>query len=108
MCCTGSGSCQADGVPRIGNVEKQIYKVEEFEVEFLHPDGRDVRADMQDIPGYDYERKLKGSATVGDWIGGRFKRKYPGFDVRVLKADGTKASGQTHLTTVRDTYLPEE
>jgi hypothetical protein len=95
-------------VAKIGSVEKQIKKVEEFEVEFLHPDGRDVRADKQDIPGYDYERKLKGSSTVGEWTAGRFKKKYPGYAVRVLKADGTKASGQTHLTTVRDTYLPAE
>lgn len=93
---------------KIGSVEKQIRKLEEFDVQFLHAGGRDVRADKQDVPGYDYDRKLKGSATVADWIVGRFKKKYPGYGVRVLKADGTKASGQTRLTTVRDSYLPTE
>jgi hypothetical protein len=101
-------SCNAWEMATIGNVEKRISKVEEFDIQFLHPDGRDVRGDKRDIPGYDYERKLKGSATVSDWISGRFKKKYPGYNVRVLKADGTKASGQTRLTTVRDTYLPAE
>ena len=32
-----------------------------------------MRADKQDILGYDYDRKLKGSATVAAWIAGRFK-----------------------------------
>ena len=99
---------EATAVAKVGNVEKQIRKVEEFDVHFLHADGRDVRADKEDIPGYDYDRKLKGSATVADWIAGRFKKKYPGYGVRVLKKDGAKASGQTRLTTVRDSYLPDE
>ena len=93
---------------KVGNVEKQIRKIEEFVVQFLHADGRDVRGDKQEIPGYDFDRKLKGAATVADWVSGRFKKKYPGYEVRVLKADGTKASGQTKLTTVRDTYLADK
>ena len=33
---------------------------------------------------------------------------YPGFEVEVLKADGTVAHGRMLLTTVRDSYLDAE
>ncbi len=46
----------------------------------------------------------RNSMTVGEWKN-KFKTQYPGYDAIVYKNDGEKASGQTKLATVRDTYL---
>lgn len=53
------------------------------------------------------ERMTKNSMTVGDWKS-KFKTQYPGYDVVVYKNNGEKASGQTKLATVRDTYLDDQ
>ncbi|MDD6267402.1 MAG: hypothetical protein SPG09_12805 [Lachnospiraceae bacterium] len=41
---------------------------------------------------------------LAEWIY-KFKKQYPGYDVIVYKNDGSRASGQMKLATVRDTYL---
>lgn len=94
----------------IRQVEEKILDVEGFKVHVLHAQGgRDVRSDRGRMPAYPYKRALKGSKSVSDWRNGRFTQRYPGFCVRVLKADGrTPAHGRTLLSTVRDTYLDEE
>ena len=38
----------------------------------------------------------------------KLQRQYPGYEFDVFKADGKKASGQTKLATVRDTYLLDD
>jgi hypothetical protein len=53
---------------------------------------------------YDFDKKLKGSKTVSEWIKERFERTFPGLSCEVLNADGTVAIGQTKLETVRSTY----
>jgi len=51
---------------------------------------------------------MKGVATVAGWKEVRFRQMYTGFEVNVLKADGSVAPGNTRLTTVRGTYLDEQ
>lgn len=93
-------------MPQVKNVEKRIYDVEGFEVVIRH-DGKDVRGD-KDLPvQYKGIRMTRNSFSVSEWKE-KFKKQYPGFDVDVLKNDGSKASGQTKLSTVRDTYLSDE
>jgi hypothetical protein len=54
--------------------------------------------------GYPFEKKLKGTKTVADWKKERFAKSYPGYSCDVLKSDGTKATGQTSLETIRGSY----
>jgi hypothetical protein len=89
----------------VKSVERQIQRLEGLAVRFLHPDGHDVRGDRSNMPGYDYKRKAPNSFRVSQWIERRFRPKYPGFGVEVLKADGSKAHGNTRLGTVRGTFL---
>lgn len=61
---------------------------------------------MQLPKQYEAERMTRNSMTVSDWKN-KFKTQYPGYDAVVYKNDGDKASGQTKLATVRDTYLED-
>lgn len=66
-----------------------------------------MRSDRGSLPSYPYERMLKNSANVKEWIDNWFKTNYPGFDVHVLGEDGKRVHGRTKLSTVRDTYLSD-
>lgn len=90
-------------MPKVSIVEKRIFEIEGFQVDIIK-DGRDVRGNMQLPKQYEAERMTRNSMTVGDWKN-KFKMQYPGYDTIVYKNDGSKASGQTKLATVRDTYL---
>lgn len=92
-------------MPKEKNVEKRIFDIEEFEVVILR-NGRDVRSDASLPTQYAAQRKTRNSCSVSDFKN-KFQMQYPGYDIDVLKADGTKASGQTDLSTVRDTYLTD-
>lgn len=86
----------------IRHVEKQIEALEGFAVRIRHGrDGRDVRSDKQNTPGYRYARAMAGSKTVKDWRDGRFASSYPGYSVEVLTVDGKVAHGRTLLATLR-------
>lgn len=93
-------------MPRVSIVEKRIFDVEGFQV-IIKTNGRDARSDLMLPKQYEAERMTRNSFSVSDFKV-KFKRQYPGYDIDVLKADGSKASGQTNLSTVRDTYLVEE
>lgn len=90
---------------KVKNIEKKIYDVEGFEVVIKH-DGKDVRGDSNLPNQYKAQKMSKNSFSVREWKD-KFKSQYAGYDVDVLKADGSKASGQTKLSTVRDTYLDD-
>lgn len=90
-------------MPKVQNIEKRIYDIEGFEVD-ITKDTKNVRGDLQLPKQYEAERMSKNSMTVGEWKN-KFKTQYPGYDVVVKKNKGEKASGQTKLATVRDTYL---
>jgi hypothetical protein len=92
-------------VATIRSIERQIYKIEGFRVRILHGrDRRDVRGDKEGVPGFTYERAMKNDATVVQWRHQRFARKYPGYKVEVLRADGLTAHGGMLLSTVRRGY----
>lgn len=92
-------------MPTIKNVEKKISKIEGFNVRFMS-NGKDVRGDM-DIPAqYQAQKMSKNSYSVGEFKQ-KLKKQFVNFDFDVLKKDGSKASGQTKLSTVRDTYLED-
>ena len=93
-------------MPKVKNIEKKIYDVEGFEVVIKH-EGKDVRSDASLPKQYAGQRMTKNSASVSDFKE-KFQRQYPGYTVDVLKSDGSKAAGQTKLSTVRDTYLDDE
>ena len=90
-------------MPKVQNIEKRIYDIEGFEVD-ITKDAKNVRGDLQLPKQYEAERMSKNSMTVEEWKN-KFKTQYPGYDVVVKKNNGEKASGQTKLATVRDTYL---
>jgi hypothetical protein len=89
----------------VKKIEARIKKIEGFNVQIRHQNGRDVRSDRGLLPAYPFERMLKNSNSVSKWKRGRFKRSYPGFEVDVLDASGDKIHGRTRLSNVRDTYL---
>lgn len=93
-------------MPSVKTVERQIGNLEGFDVRLLHRDGRDVRSDMDGLPGYSarFERAAKDSMTVADWKDGRFRTVYPGYDCEVLDADGKPVHGTSLLSSVRATY----
>lgn len=68
-------------------------------------DGVDVRGDKQLPAQYDdYSHRAPGGLTVEAWRRVRFRTRFPGYDVKVVNADGSQAHGRTLLRTVRDTY----
>ncbi|MDE7286408.1 MAG: hypothetical protein K2N55_06170 [Lachnospiraceae bacterium] len=92
-------------MPKVKNVEKRIYDIEGFQVT-IKKDGKDVRGDASLPNQYKAGKMSKNSFSVKDWKK-KFKKQYAGYSVDVLKANGNKASGQTKLSTVRDTYLED-
>jgi hypothetical protein len=88
----------------IKTVERKIGNTEGLDVRFRHPDGRDVRSDMANIPNYPFERAARGSINVSSWKEQRFRSSFPGFDCEVLDSSGNDCHGATLLSNVRETY----
>lgn len=88
----------------VESVERRIEAVEGFRVAVRHPDGRNVRGDRARMPTYPFRRALADSANVTAWREGRFRLRYPGFEVDVLHRDGSPAHGGTLLGTLRAEY----
>lgn len=88
----------------VASVERRIRSVEGFRVAIRHLDGRNVRGDRTHMPTYMFRRAMSDSANVKAWREGRFRLRYPGFEVDVLNRDGTRAHGGTLLATVRAGY----
>ena len=94
-------------MPKLAFVEKRIFDVEGFQVEFRDKDGRNVRSDKQIPKQYEAEKMSKNSFTVSEYKE-KLTKQFPGYQFSILRSDGKKASGQTTLSTVRDTYLADE
>ncbi|MEI7027564.1 hypothetical protein [Paenibacillus sp. y28] len=92
-------------MPKVKNVEKRIWEVEDFAVNFLYPGGSNVKGSKEGIPQYPHERRSRNDWTVSEWKKKKFSQAYPGYDVEVLNGDGEPVSGQTKLITVRDSYI---
>ncbi|MFY9261797.1 MAG: hypothetical protein WAO71_14995 [Gallionella sp.] len=88
----------------------EIYEIEGFGIEFLDKDGNSLPPHQNGLPSYqkEYERRSRGTWTVNEWKEKRFNNLYPGYTVNLLKEDGTIAAGQTHISTVRETYEGDE
>ncbi|MGH7294097.1 MAG: hypothetical protein ACRELB_04150 [Polyangiaceae bacterium] len=82
----------------------EIKLVEEFDVVFLHESEAPIDVKTNGLPRFDFERRMKGTATVQEWRAQRFARIYPGKRCIVLYADGSEAPGQTTLAAVRASY----
>lgn len=93
-------------MPKVKNIEKRIYDVEGFQV-IIKKDGKDVRGDASLPNQYKGEKMSKNSYSVKEWKD-KFQKQYAGYSADILKSNGDKASGQTKLSTVRDTYLEED
>ncbi len=92
-------------MPKVSIVEKRVFDIEGFQVDIIS-NGKNARGDLVLPKQYEAERMTRNSMTVSDWKA-KFKKQYPGYDVVVYKNDGTRASGQTKLSTIRDTYLED-
>lgn len=53
---------------------------------------------------YNFEQKIKGTATVREWKERRFNPTYPGYKCIVMYGDGREANGNPTLNTVRASY----
>ena len=89
------------------NVEKKIWDVEGFQVNFLSSVGKNLRDNKKDMPQYPFTRKAPGDMTVSEWKQNRFNPNYPGLDVEVLDVVNMPVAGQTKLKNVRATYVDE-
>ena len=87
-------------MPLLKNVESKIQSIERFRVAFTK-NGVDVKGNKADIPQYSYLVAAQGNWTVSEWINKRFRQLYPGYDVRVFTKNGTIATGNMTLATVR-------
>lgn len=90
-------------MPMCRNVEKRIYEIEEFEVNILTYDGKNLRSDASLPKQYEANRMTKNSFTVTDWKI-KFKTQFPGYDAEILDGAGNSVDGHTLLSTVRDSY----
>jgi hypothetical protein len=89
---------------KIGDVERRIRRIEGFTAQFLYLDGTDVRSDKTGLPQYHYDRAASHDITVEAWKTARFKKAFPGYDVRVLDGRHNVVQGNTRLGTVRRSY----
>lgn len=92
-------------MPKMSIIEKRIFDTEGFQVVFTD-NGKNVRGDKQMPKQYEAERATRNSFSVKDFKE-KLNRQFPGYDFKVLNADGSVAKGQTKLSTVRDTYLDD-
>ena len=88
-------------MPTIGKVQSKIQKVEDFNVNFLHRDGTDVKDNMDGIKQYPYQNAANRDWSVTYWIAARFKQTYPGFEVRGEDTKGKVVNGNTLLKNIK-------
>lgn len=89
-------------MPRTDFVEKTIFNIEGFNVNFMK-NGKNLRGEVQQPSNYIANKASKNTYTVSRFID-KLKKQYPGYDFEVLKADGEPADSRMTLATVRDTY----
>jgi len=85
---------------------RQIADIEDFDLQ-ITKDGNPVDPATNSLPKFDFDRKMKGSATVSQWKSQRFYSTYAGYDCRVFYGDGKEANGNATLSTVRVSYEEE-
>ena len=93
-------------MPTANRVEKKIFAIERFHVA-IKQNGKNVRGDCHLPKQYESQTMSRNAFSVSDFRG-KFQKQFPEYEIDVLKSDGSKATGQTKLSTVRDSYLAEE
>jgi hypothetical protein len=92
----------------VKNVEKKIWDLEGFAVRIKDGvNNRDKRPDGHLLTMYSYIRATKGDMTIAQWIKTKFLTVYSGVTVDVFLANGKVATGNTKLSTVRESYLQD-
>ena len=92
---------------KLKNVEKRIFEIEGFEVVVKNTEGKDVHGNKEGFNQWDGRKQTKNSMTVNGFKD-KIEKKYQGYKVDVLDADGNVQSGNKLLGNVRDTYLEED
>lgn len=96
-------------MPRVtvGDIEKQIRKVEGFKVCVRNPENSDTRSNMEVTKEYDYLVAARGNWTCEEWKQKRFLPLYRrhGLHIDVLCGDNKVAHGNMKLNSVKKTYL---
>ena len=83
---------------------RQIGELEGFDI-VVTQNGQPVDLKANGVLGaYDFARAARDAWTVNRWRQDRFQAAYPGFSCDVLMDDGTPATGQMLLRTVRESY----
>jgi len=83
---------------------RKISDIEDFDI-IVTKDGERVDPTLNGVLGeYPFLKKLKHSKRVSEWRAERFEATYPGYSCDVLNEDGSAATPQTLLRTVRETY----
>lgn len=93
-------------MPTVNRVEKKIFAIEQFQVS-IKQEGKELSKDFQLPNQFEAKHMSRNAFSVSDFRA-KFQKQFPDYEIDVLKCDGTKATGQTKLATVRDTYLPED
>jgi hypothetical protein len=91
-------------VASIKAIERNIGKLEGFDIRFCHHSGKDVRSDKTLIPAYPFEFAAEGSMTVTAWKEQRFMPAFPDFKAEILDASGQECDGEMLLSKVRKSY----
>lgn len=96
-------------MPKTSVVEQKIWETEGFQAIITQNTGgkeRDLCGDKLLPKQYVAIKASKNSFTVAQWRE-KFRRQFPGYDVKVLYAAGSVARGNTKLSTVRESYLQQ-
>ena len=93
-------------MPRTDYVEKTIFNIEGFNVDFVK-DGKNVRDEAKLPNNYKAGKATKNSFNVAQFKE-KLKKQFPGYDFNVYDGDGNKCRGNMLLSNVRDTYLEDE
>ena len=93
-------------MPTANRVEKKIFAIEGFRVS-IKQNGEAVLGNHQLPVQYETRTMSRNAFSVSDFRA-KFQKQFPDSELDVLKCDGSKATGQTKLSTVRDSYLAED
>lgn len=80
-------------MPVLKYVEEKIEQIERFKVQFFQ-NGVNVNSLKKNIPTYPFPVAAPGAWTVAEWVVKRFDQTYPGYEVRVLDADGNPVTSR--------------
>lgn len=98
-------------MPKVKSVERRIFNIEGFDVTIKaknnNGEWKDIRDDASLPKQYNASRMSRNSFSVTEWKS-KFKKQYPGYEVDVLDNNGDPIDGHTKLSSVRDTYIPDD